>query len=225
MPGILIIKVPISRFSLSQTETQDVFYPIQANAVFAQANQAVDVDVDVAVDVDVDADVDADAAVDVDADADAAADADVAHGAQSSDEIAAAPAPSRSEPQPKDSGFCAGDSSAGRARSAHSDTAREKDRGCCPHGEYGNVLLTEHELQKLKAEFPADWSARIERLSEYIAQTGKQYRSHFATIRAWARNGRKDSFSAGYSGVKKQPEPDDEDDYKGVIPNVSALFE
>ena len=87
------------------------------------------------------------------------------------------------------------------------------------------MLLSETELQKLKAEFPADWSARIERLSEYIAQTGKQYRSHFATIRAWARNGRKDSFSPGYAGVRKQPEPNDEEHYEGVIPNVSALFE
>lgn len=54
------------------------------------------------------------------------------------------------------------------------------------HGLYKNVLLTEEDLAKLKAEFP-DWEQRIERLSEYIASTGKSYKNHLATIRAWAR--------------------------------------
>ena len=55
------------------------------------------------------------------------------------------------------------------------------------YGEYQNVLLTDEEMDKLKAEFPSDWAARIERLSEYIASSGKKYRSHLATIRSWAR--------------------------------------
>lgn len=54
------------------------------------------------------------------------------------------------------------------------------------HGEYGNVLLTDEELQKLKAQFP-DYLARIDRLSGYIASTGKSYKSHYATILNWAR--------------------------------------
>lgn len=54
------------------------------------------------------------------------------------------------------------------------------------HGEYNNVLLTDDEYQKLKNEYP-DIEERIERLSEYIASTGKKYKSHYATIRAWAR--------------------------------------
>lgn len=54
------------------------------------------------------------------------------------------------------------------------------------HGEYNNVLLTDEQLQKLKNEF-ADWQQRIERLSEYMASTGKSYKNHLATIRAWAR--------------------------------------
>ena len=54
------------------------------------------------------------------------------------------------------------------------------------HGEYANVLLTDDELEKLKAEYP-DWKERIERLSAYIASTGKAYKSHYATIRNWAR--------------------------------------
>ena len=54
------------------------------------------------------------------------------------------------------------------------------------YGTYQNVQLTDDELQKLQSEFP-DWNERIERLSEYIASTGKKYKSHLATIRSWAR--------------------------------------
>jgi hypothetical protein len=55
------------------------------------------------------------------------------------------------------------------------------------YGLYENVLLTDEDFQKLKEEFPHDYTERIERLSEYIASTGKKYKSHLATIRAWAR--------------------------------------
>lgn len=55
------------------------------------------------------------------------------------------------------------------------------------HGEYQNVLLTDSDLAKLKEEFPRDWQERIERLSSYMASTGKSYKSHLATIRNWAR--------------------------------------
>lgn len=58
------------------------------------------------------------------------------------------------------------------------------------YGEYNNILLSDEELSKLKAEFPQDWKNRIERLSEYIASTGKPYKSHLATIRAWAKKDR-----------------------------------
>lgn len=55
------------------------------------------------------------------------------------------------------------------------------------YGAYQNVLLTDEELEKLKAEFPADWQERLERLSEYIASSGKHYKNHLATLRSWAR--------------------------------------
>lgn len=54
------------------------------------------------------------------------------------------------------------------------------------YGEYKNVLLTDEDLEKLKKEF-LDWSDRIERLSAYMASTGKSYKNHLATIRNWAR--------------------------------------
>ena len=55
------------------------------------------------------------------------------------------------------------------------------------YGEYSNVLLSDEDLSKLQAEFPCDWANRIERLSSYIASTGKSYKNHLATIRNWAR--------------------------------------
>jgi hypothetical protein len=56
------------------------------------------------------------------------------------------------------------------------------------YGYYNNVLLSDEEMMKLAEEFPNDLKDRIERLSEYIASTGKKYKSHLATIRSWARN-------------------------------------
>lgn len=55
------------------------------------------------------------------------------------------------------------------------------------YGIYENVLLTEKEYEKLVEEFPNDYEDRIERLSEYIASTGKKYKDFLATIRSWAR--------------------------------------
>ena len=55
------------------------------------------------------------------------------------------------------------------------------------YGSYKNVLLSDEDYQKLQAEFPHDYTERIERLSEYIASTGKKYKSHLATIRSWAK--------------------------------------
>ena len=55
-----------------------------------------------------------------------------------------------------------------------------------------NVLLTDEELEKLKTDIPG-YEQIIERLSEYMASSGKKYKSHYATIRAWSRkDGEKD---------------------------------
>lgn len=55
------------------------------------------------------------------------------------------------------------------------------------HGLYEQVLLTDEDFEKLKEEFPHDYSERIRRLDEYIASTGKHYKNHLATNRSWAR--------------------------------------
>lgn len=86
------------------------------------------------------------------------------------------------------------------------------------YGEYKNVLLTDEELESLKKQFPTDYNDRIERLSEYIASTGKKYKSHFATIRAWKRRettgkpGRKQAASnVGPNGIAIDPTKTDLD--------------
>lgn len=55
------------------------------------------------------------------------------------------------------------------------------------YGEYSNVMLSDEELEKLKAEFPSDWAERIEQVSTYCASKGKSYKNYLATIRSWAR--------------------------------------
>jgi hypothetical protein len=79
---------------------------------------------------------------------------------------------------------------------AEKETGNKADKPHTRHkyGSYKNVLFTDEEYDKLQAEFPGDYSERIERLSEYIASTGKSYKSHLATIRSWAR---KDGTKAG----------------------------
>ena len=54
------------------------------------------------------------------------------------------------------------------------------------YGRYNNVILTDTELSELQAELPEKWAYYIERLSGYIASTGKKYKNHAATIRRWA---------------------------------------
>ena len=66
------------------------------------------------------------------------------------------------------------------------------------YGLYNNGLLSDTDLEKLKTEF-SNWEQRIERLSEYIASTGKVYKNHLATIRAWAR--KENQRTVGVNGI------------------------
>ena len=72
-----------------------------------------------------------------------------------------------------------------------SDTASKgvgvQGEGKHAYGETGNVLLTDSELEKLKAKFPDDWKERIDNLGYYIGSTGKSYKSHYLTILNWDR--------------------------------------
>lgn len=45
------------------------------------------------------------------------------------------------------------------------------------HGRYKNVFLSDGELTELQTELPTLWQTYIDRLSEYMASTGKRYQS------------------------------------------------
>ena len=88
---------------------------------------------------------------------------------------------------------------------AEAETGSTADKPPARHkyGSYKNVLFTDEEYTKLQAEFPGDYSERIDRLSEYIASSGKSYKSHLATIRSWARkDGAKTAAMPNYGGAE-----------------------
>ena len=53
------------------------------------------------------------------------------------------------------------------------------------YGSYQNVFLTAEELSALQSEV-RHYQEYIEKLSRYMASSGKQYANHAATIRSWA---------------------------------------
>lgn len=61
-------------------------------------------------------------------------------------------------------------------------------------GEFENVFLSVDEFQKLKSKLGVETENYIERLSSYIASSGKKYKSHYATILSWTQ---KDTKSFG----------------------------
>ena len=67
---------------------------------------------------------------------------------------------------------------------------RELDTGQATravYGRYGNVFLTQSELDGLKSDLPGKWDYYIDRLSCHIASSGRKYHSHAATIYKWAQ--------------------------------------
>ena len=79
---------------------------------------------------------------------------------------------------------------------------RERERARTRYGICGNVILTDQELSDLEKQFPNDCQHYIDRLSEYMAMTGKNYRSHYATICKWAREDTARAASAEASSRK-----------------------
>ena len=70
------------------------------------------------------------------------------------------------------------------------------------YGEYNNVLLSDSDMEKLKAELPGSYQDYIEHLSQYMASKGASYKSHLATIRNWARK-----------DAEKQPQQPEKKEY------------
>ena len=79
----------------------------------------------------------------------------------------------------------------------------QPDRPPAPaaYGRYKNVCLTKAELDELKAEFPADYEDYIERLSRYMASSGKHYQNHAATIRYWITKDREKNGKQRKGGI------------------------
>ena len=67
------------------------------------------------------------------------------------------------------------------------ESEREKGTLPRPYGKYGNVILTDRELETLKNDFPADYLSMIEHLSEYMEYSGRTYKNHLATMECWKR--------------------------------------
>ena len=89
------------------------------------------------------------------------------------------------------------------------------------YGEYGNVLLSAPDMEKLKSEFPTDWQARIENLSSYMASKGVSYKNHLATIRNWAR---KDGAKAQKPFGSASNDATSSKDDKGSVKNLQAFL-
>ena len=53
------------------------------------------------------------------------------------------------------------------------------------YGEHKNVLLTDEEVEKLKARFGASYQEKIEKLSSGIALRGYKYKSHYLALLKW----------------------------------------
>lgn len=79
------------------------------------------------------------------------------------------------------------------------------------HGEFGHVLLTDTDLDRLKDKFP-DWQERIQRLDDYLEMHRKKhYDNHYLTICNWAKKDGKQ---------EKTREPEKQFDYMDILKDM-----
>ena len=76
------------------------------------------------------------------------------------------------------------------------------------YGEFENVLLAKEELDKLQSRLGEQTDSYIERLSNYIASTGKRYKSHYATILNWIQKENQNNQVRGetYGNIGRLPD-------------------
>lgn len=91
-----------------------------------------------------------------------------------------------------------------KTRNNKQETRNKKEIYKEKFGEFGNVFLSADELQKLKSKFGAEAENYIEKLSSYIASSGKKYKSHYATILSWTQKDAKDSGGVCYGSNRKK---------------------
>ncbi len=80
------------------------------------------------------------------------------------------------------------------------------------YGEFGHVLLSDDELEKLKQRFP-DYEAKITNLDEAIEQHGYKYKNHYLTIIKWARkdDAERCERADGYNGTHSVKDTEQEE--------------
>lgn len=61
------------------------------------------------------------------------------------------------------------------------------------YGEYKNVLLSQNDLEKLKAKWPNSYLEKIEELSRGIELKGYKYKNHYLAILEWNKEKAPDS--------------------------------
>lgn len=91
-----------------------------------------------------------------------------------------------------------------KTRNKKPETRNKKEIIKEKFGEFENVLLSADELQKLKSKLGAETESYIERLSSYIASSGKRYKSHYATILSWTQKDAKNWGGVSYGGNPKK---------------------
>ena len=69
-----------------------------------------------------------------------------------------------------------------KTKKENTANAVQKKTAC---GEFGNVLLTKNELEKLKTQYPQEFEAIIDYLSSYIEMKGYKAKSHYLAIQKW----------------------------------------
>ena len=81
---------------------------------------------------------------------------------------------------------------------------RENARRC--FGQYQNVFLLDSELAELQSTYPDQYEDYINRLSAYMASSGKHYANHYATIRKWMDEDSKSKPGKNYDYIETYEE-------------------
>lgn len=66
-----------------------------------------------------------------------------------------------------------------------------------PFGRYQNIFLSASEYAELEKEYSDRLERFIEEMSQYIAATGREYKSHAAAVRMWADRDKKQAPKKG----------------------------
>lgn len=86
------------------------------------------------------------------------------------------------------SGQCPTEKEKEKEKEKDKDKDKDKDKKKIKHkyGNYNHVLLTDNEKENLLNELDEyKFNLVIEKLDEYIEETGKKYKNHYLTIKRW----------------------------------------